>query len=294
MADRVAPIPLAASWKRILAAVNNLIETNLMHLVIIITGLILSLLSVGRFLLLGWLQKRRRQPAYAKTASRCNRNKCGNGPLKPRIQGRHGCILAILPLVVINGRSQSLETAKPGLWVDGPGSGFDSSAQTVTAEVGVVEGIRMFGGRRAHNLAMGSVSYGHMLGGEVGRGRWYAGNFEGRMELLGGGQYHPEVDARGWVVGLTPHLRYDFATGTRWVPFADLGAGVTATGIGHPDLGGTFEFNLQAGGGTHYFLTDKLALTAEAHYLHMSCAGIDRPNLGLNGAMIMGGMTWLF
>ena len=68
MADRVAPIPLAASWKRILAAVNNLIETNLMHLVIIITGLILSLLSVGRFLLLGWLQKRRRQPAYAKTA----------------------------------------------------------------------------------------------------------------------------------------------------------------------------------------------------------------------------------
>jgi len=37
-----------------------------------------------------------------------------------------------------------------------------------------------------------------------------------------------------WVVGLTPHLRYNFATGTRWIPFVDGGAGVTATASALP------------------------------------------------------------
>jgi len=78
-------------------------------------------------------------------------------------------------------------------------------------------------------------------------------------------------------------LRYNFATGSRWVPFVDAGAGVTATGIGAPDLSGTFEFNLQAGGGVQWFLKENLAVTFEARYTHWSCAGIHEPNFGLNG-----------
>jgi len=85
-----------------------------------------------------------------------------------------------------------------------------------------------------------------------------------------------------YVIGLTPHLRYDFATGTRLVPFLDGGAGVTATSIGPPDMSGTFEFNLQANVGAYWFVRDHLAFTGEAGYMHMSCAGIHHPNLGAN------------
>jgi len=131
-----------------------------------------------------------------------------------------------------------------------------------------------------------------MLGGVTGTDHWYRSNFEARVEIFGGMQFHPEVDTDGWVVGLTPHLRYNFATGTRWIPFLDGGAGVTATGIRPSDLSGTFEFSLQPGGGGHWFLKDNLALTLETRYLHMSCAGISHPNLGLNGILGFLGPTW--
>ena len=64
--------------------------------------------------------------------------------------------------------------------------------------------------------------------------------------------------------------------------------------IEHPDLGGTFEFKLQIGAGVHWFVRDNLALTGEVKYMHMSCAGIDKPNLGLNDVIGLIGLTWFF
>jgi lipid A 3-O-deacylase len=95
-------------------------------------------------------------------------------------------------------------------------------------------------------------------------------------------------------LGLTPHLRYNFATGTRWVPFADLGAGVTATSEHAPDLGGAFEFNLQAATGVHWFVRDNRAVTLEARYLRVSSTGLYTPNLGLNTVAGLVGLTWVF
>ena len=185
------------------------------------------------------------------------------------------------------------EVQKPAttIWQDGVGEGFRSSVQTFSTEVGVGLGMATFGSRQAHDLALASLCYGHMLGPVLGEGHWYRGNFEWRAELFGGGQYRPESQ---WLIGLTPHLRYNFATGTRWIPFVDAGAGVTATGIGQPDLSHTFEFNLQPGLGLHWFVRDNLALTGEVKYMHMSCAGISNPNLGLNDVIGMIGLTWFF
>ncbi len=174
------------------------------------------------------------------------------------------------------------------------GSGFVRSAQNITVEAGAASGLTAFGSQQAHDLALLSVSYGHMLGGVKGADHWYRGNFEGRLELFGGMQYHPDVDTDGWLVGLTPHLRYNFATGTRWVPFVDGGAGVTAMGIGPPDVSGTFEFNLQASTGVRWFLRDNVALTTEVRYIHFSCAGIHSPNLGINNVAFMFGVSWFF
>ena len=177
------------------------------------------------------------------------------------------------------------------IWENGVGEGFSSKAQSLTVSAGATYGFASFGSREQHHLAMGSLTYGHMLGHAVGEGHWWHGNPEFRLELFSGAQFDP--DAR-WFVGLTLHLRYNFATGTRWVPFVDGGAGVTATSIGPPDLSGTFEFNLQPGTGVMWFLRDNLALSLEARYVHWSCAGLHKPNLGLNGVTGLLGITYFF
>ena len=177
------------------------------------------------------------------------------------------------------------------LWTNGLGTGFPRGVQTLTVEAGGTCGLEILGSRQAHHLALGSVSYGYQPGPILGGELWYQRNWELRAELFGGAQFSPVDD---WLVGLTPHLRYNFPTGTRWVPFVDGGAGVTATDIGQPDLSSTFEFNVTGGVGVHWFVRDRLALTAEARYLHMSDAGITSPNFGVNGVTGLIGLTWFF
>ena len=145
--------------------------------------------------------------------------------------------------------------------------------------VGASYGVLILGSRERHELASCGISYGHMLGGVKGTNHWYRGNWEFRAELFGGAQFRPDTR---WVLGLTPHLRYSFATGTRWIPFVDIGAGVGMTSIREPDLGGPFQFNLQGGTGIDWFVKDNLAVSLEARYLHISSAHIYNPNLGVN------------
>jgi hypothetical protein len=178
-----------------------------------------------------------------------------------------------------------------GIWQGEVGDGFRSGVQTLSLEAGGSQGVKAFGGRRAHDLALSSVSYGYMLGNVMSKDHWYRGNWEIRAELFGGAEVSP---TRDWLVGLTPHLRYNFATGTRWVPFIDGGAGVSGTGIGHPDLSDTFEFNLQENAGVHWFVQDNLAFNFEVGFLHMSNAGMHDPNQGLNTIKGMVGLTWFF
>jgi lipid A 3-O-deacylase len=206
-------------------------------------------------------------------------------------------VAALVAVVILAlaraGRSaeQTLQPPASNLWADGIGAGFQPGVQTLTFEAGGVYGLKILGSSQAHDLALASLSYGQMLGPVMGGDRWYRGNWELRAELFGGTQYSPSED---WIFGLTPHLRYDFATGSRWIPFVDGGAGVTATGIGRPDLSSTFEFNVQGGTGVHWFMRDNWAVTAEARYFHVSDAGTTRPNHGLNGVMGMIGLTWFF
>jgi len=140
-------------------------------------------------------------------------------------------------------------------------------------------------------MALASIAYGRMLGPVMVEDHWYRGNWELRAELFGGSQFAP---GQYWLLGLTPHLRYDFATGTRWIPFLDGGAGLTATGIAHPDLSSTYEFNIQGGVGVHWRMSDHWAVTAEVRYFHVSDAELTSPNYGVNGVMGMIGITRFF
>ncbi len=185
----------------------------------------------------------------------------------------------------------TLEQPKPGIWQQGLGEGFRPGTKSFSLLAGAAAGLQAFGSEQRHDLALLSLSYGRMTGRVMGQGHWWGGNWELRGELFGGAEFSPDTE---WLVGLTPHLRNNFATGHRWIPFLDAGAGVTATGIGPPDLSNTFEFNLQGGAGLHCFLRDNLSLSFEARYLHLSCAHISQPNKGLNSLIGLVGLTWFF
>lgn len=117
---------------------------------------------------------------------------------------------------------------KSTIWQSRIGEGFLPTAQDFGVEAGIAPGIATFGSTQAHDMALLSLVYGHMLGRVKGEGHWYRGNIEGRLELFGGGQYSPSTES---VIGLTPHLRYDFATGNDAKAIIQRDDGVTPTPV---------------------------------------------------------------
>jgi lipid A 3-O-deacylase len=208
-----------------------------------------------------------------------------------RIAGNAGCLFATINIgLAQNEAGLELQPPPAGVWQDGIGNGFQAGTLQAGFSVGAGFGVAAFGSRVAHDLSLASVNLGWMTGVKA-QDHWYRGNWEIAGELSGGTQYRPEYR---YIVGLTPLLRYNFATGTRWVPFLNGGTGVMATDMGPPDLGSTFQFASQGGLGTHYFLRDDLAVTMECRTLHISNAGIRQPNHGVNTQMFYLGLNWFF
>jgi opacity protein-like surface antigen len=177
------------------------------------------------------------------------------------------------------------------IWVDGIGSGFHKGLYQLGVTVGGGFGTKVLGTTQKHDLASASVNVGWVFTDVIAPDKWYRGNLELLLELFGGGQFNPYGR---YFVGLTPLIRYSFATGSRWTPFVDAGAGVSATNIEGPDLTGTFQFNLQVGAGTHYFIGKRTALTVQYRWLHFSNANIRHPNHGTNTQMFYVGASWFF
>ncbi len=178
------------------------------------------------------------------------------------------------------------------IWKNGVGAGFVQGTHELDLSVVAAFGLTSLGiGDENHNLIMAAVHYGWIFGDVVGEDRWYRGNWELLLEGFAGAQYHPRTK---YVAGLNPMIRYNFATGTRWIPFIGGGVGPTVTDIGSSDLSTTYEFNLQGGVGLHYFCCDNAAFTVEARYLHFSNAGLGDPNEGVNTISYLVGFSWFF
>jgi opacity protein-like surface antigen len=177
------------------------------------------------------------------------------------------------------------------IWEDDVGNGFRKGATEVDLSVGASLGSKIFGSTDAHDLGLMKLSVGRVISDVVASDRWYGGNWELMGEVFGGEQFKPE---NAHLAGLTALLRYDFSTGTKWVPFFDAGGGVTETDIGSPDLGGTGQFNLQTGPGVHWFICKNIALTAQYRFLHLSCASMQHPNHGVNTSVFYSGISWFF
>lgn len=198
---------------------------------------------------------------------------------------------AVTPPAQPNGIHPQTGFSRQSAWKMGIGSGLRKDAMEAAIAVGAGPGSNAFGSRRTHDLALVSGSVGWIFSDLVGRDRWWRGNFELVGELFSGLQFHPNDR---YFVGLTPLLRYNFATGSRWAPLIDLGAGVSVTNIGKPDLSSKFQFNVQGGAGVRYFIRDDMAVTVLYRYLHFSNAGIEEPNTGTNTHTLRIGLSWFF
>ena len=148
---------------------------------------------------------------------------------------------------------------------------------------------RIFGSSAFHDFVLGSVHFGRIMSDTKCADTWYEGNWELLAEVFGGYQLNNDGAS---LVGLTPFVRYNFITQSRWIPFVEAGGGVSYTDISRPDLSTNFEFNLQAGMGIRYFLCPNLAATLQARYLHISNAHIENPDRGINAAEFLLGLSW--
>jgi hypothetical protein len=177
------------------------------------------------------------------------------------------------------------------IWKADVGGGFRKNIMNAGLTAGSGFGLNILGSMESHELALVYGHMGWMATDVMFKDRWYEGNLELWGEIFGGEQHHPEPAG---VFGLTIGPRYLFITHSRWVPFIDAGAGVSGTDIGEPDLGSTFEFNVQLGAGTHYFFLDDIALTLQIRGIHLSDAYIKLPNHGANALLFLVGAAWFF
>jgi len=173
-----------------------------------------------------------------------------------------------------NASDPSANAAADGTW----NAGFS---------LGAGFGPAIFGSQSQHHLAAGFLHVGRRLESD----KSFLRRLELGGEVWGGGQYDPEA---AYVTGLTPMARYHFQPGSRLSPFVDLGLGFVLTDIGLPDLSTTYQFSPQAGTGVHWTLSKHLALTLQARYIHISNAGLEQPNDGVNAFVFTGGLTRFF
>ena len=124
----------------------------------------------------------------------------------------------------------------------------------------------------------------------IGTG-WYEGQLAIGAELLAFGTYEP-VTAYG--VAVTPKLVYTFTMLHRLRPYVEGGGGPIWTDLGGrvPEQPGQFNFAVWGGAGCFWFVTSKWAIQAGYRFVHISNAGTQSPNSGLNFGMPFIGFSY--
>lgn len=122
------------------------------------------------------------------------------------------------------------------------------------------------------------------------------GNIQGLFEIT----YSSIVKGPGdYMVGITLLLRYNLLQpGWRFAPYVQVGAGVIYNDIHRDDLQGlvgqSLEFTPQASAGLRYLINKNWSVDLEAMFHHVSNAGLDDRNIGVNSGGGFLGVTWQF
>ena len=130
------------------------------------------------------------------------------------------------------------------------------------------------------------------LTGVIGGDSWYQGAWFYHMEA---GLAFADRDDK-FLLGWSPLMvQYKFLSPKRrWAPNILLGAGFSMTNwkdVAKRELGSEFQFLLHAGAGLEYFKKDG-AYSINYRLFHVSNAGIQFPNIGLNAHVFSLGMRF--
>ena len=120
---------------------------------------------------------------------------------------------------------------------------------------------------------------------------WYPGSFQ---IALAPGAAFITTPAKTYAIGLNAMLRHSFLVSPRFAPYLEGAAGFLNTNLRTRSLGESIEFLLQAGGGFHFFPTERFSLEAGFRWTHISNAGLGERNLGVNSYMPYIGFTRYF
>ncbi|HEB78164.1 MAG TPA: acyloxyacyl hydrolase [Methylothermaceae bacterium] len=122
------------------------------------------------------------------------------------------------------------------------------------------------------------------ISGWVGQDRWYRGN----LDILVEAEYFEfRQPKRGHSVGGAALLRYNFRPWPRLSPYVDAGFGLGDLDVGLRDQADGLVFYPQFGIGVNWSVTRRLSLNAGWRYHHMSNAGRELPNNGINANVFL-------
>ena len=96
----------------------------------------------------------------------------------------------------------------------------------------------------------------------------------------------------GWAAGGSLLLHYNFLHGGAIVPFIEGGGGASELQFDLDDEADGFTFPLEASLGFHVLSFERGALTASVGYFHLSNAGREFPNYGINAVMVRIGLLF--
>jgi len=135
-------------------------------------------------------------------------------------------------------------------------------------------------------------NYQYNLTGLMGSS-WYQGAWNWHLEAGAATILNRDGEK---LLGISPLMfQYKFLNPKRkWAPSFLLGAGASWTDWDEPanrELGGEFQFLLHGGVGLEYFL-DSWSYSINYRMLHISNAGTDTPNLGLNSHVFTLGLQF--
>jgi len=148
-----------------------------------------------------------------------------------------------------------------------------------------------FASNRDVRFASVYPSAGKILTNPMGQG-WIRGTVEGILEgafsLVHKGQHT-------YSAGVNALVRYNFLPPSKNLrPFVQAGFGMLTTNLVMDDFGSNFNFASNAACGLQYFYTASDALSLEWRLFHISNAGLDDENSGLNMNHFFVGLTHLF